>query len=93
MRRLILVALLLVVGQATAGEQLIDVQHDSVRSVTCWIITGTGISCLPDSSLLQATASTATPSSESGRASQASSTVENAPLTATPLPREKGFQL
>ena len=53
MRRLIFIALLLVVGQATAGEQLIDVQHDSVRSVTCWIIAGTGISCLPDSQLRQ----------------------------------------
>lgn len=91
MRRLILMALLLVVGQATAGEQLIDVQHDSVRGVTCWIIAGTGISCLPDSALQPRP--TATPSSESGRASQASSTVENVPLTATPRPQQKGFQL
>ena len=35
MRGLIAIALLLIVGQASAGEQLIDVQHDSVRSVTC----------------------------------------------------------
>ena len=53
MRRLILIALLLIAGQATAGEQLIDVQHDSVRGVTCWIIAGTGISCLPDNQLRQ----------------------------------------
>ena len=89
MRRLILIALLLIAGPATAGEQLIDVQHDSVRGVTCWIIAGTGISCLPDSSLLQQ----ATPSSDAGRAFQASSTLENAPLQATPLPQQRGFQL
>lgn len=93
MRRLILITLLLIASHATAGEQLIDVQHDSVRGVTCWIIPSTGISCLPDSSLLQEPASTATPSSESGRASPASSTVENVPLTATPFPQKKGFQL
>lgn len=53
MRRLIAIAMLLVVGQASAVEQLIDVQHDGVRSVTCWIIEGTGISCLPDNQLRQ----------------------------------------
>lgn len=93
MRRLILLALLLITGQVTAGEQVISVQHDSRRQVTCWIIAGTGISCLPDSSLLQGRAATATPSSESGRASPASSAVENAPLQAAPLPQKTGFQL
>jgi hypothetical protein len=34
-------------------QVLIDVQHDSVRSVTCWITPSGGISCLPDSSLPQ----------------------------------------
>lgn len=71
MHRLIAIALLLVAGQAAAGEQLIDVQHDSVRGVTCWILNNTGISCLPDSSLQPQ--QQATPSSETARASQASS--------------------
>lgn len=46
-------ALLLIAGQVTAGEQLIDVQHDSARGVTCWILNNTGISCLPDNQLRQ----------------------------------------
>ena len=88
MRRMILIVLLLIAGQANADQQLIDVQHDSKRSVTCWIIAGTGISCLPDSLLQQAT-----PSSEAGRASTASSTPENAPLQAVLLPQQGWFQL
>ena len=89
MRRLILITLLLIASHATAGEQLIDVQHDSVRGVTCWILNNTGISCLPDSSLLQQT----TPSSEAARASQASSLAEISALQAAPLPQEKGLKL
>lgn len=89
MRRLIAIALLMIAGQASAGEQLIDVQHDSARGVTCWILNNTGISCLPDSSLLQQ----ATPSTEAGRPSQASSISEIRLQQATPLPQEKGFQL
>lgn len=43
------ITLLLIVGQASASqaEQFIDVQHDTHRGVTCWIVNGTGISCLP----------------------------------------------
>lgn len=93
MRGLITIALLLIVGQASAGEQLIDVQHDSVRSVTCWIIAGTGISCLPDSSLLQQGTTTATPKNEAARVSLVVSAGENGPNTAAPLPHETGFQL
>ncbi len=93
MRRMIAIALLLVIDQAAAGEQLIDVQHDSVRSVTCWIIAGTGISCLPDSSLLQTPASTTTDESQAARASLANTEGEKGQLTTTPLPPEKGFQL
>ena len=89
MKTIITMILLLIAGQASAGEQVIDVQHDSVRGVTCWILNNTGISCLPDSSLLQQ----ATPPREAGRASQASSPSENGPLQATPLPQKKGFQL
>lgn len=89
MRGLIALALLLIVGQASAGDQIISVQHDSVRGVTCWILNDKGISCLPDSSLLQQ----ATPSSETGLASQTSSTPEHEVLVATPLPQQKGFQL
>lgn len=51
MRVLTAFTLLLIAGQATAGEQVISVQHDSQRGVTCWIIEGTGISCLPDGQL------------------------------------------
>lgn len=91
MRGLIAIALLLIVGHASAGEQVIDVQHDSARGVTCWILNNTGISCLPDGSF-QAQP-TASPSSESGRASQASSSAEIAPLQATPAPGEERFQL
>lgn len=93
MRRMIAIALLLVIDQAAAGEQLIDVQHDSVRSVTCWIIAGTGISCLPDSSLIQTPASTAADESQAARASLATSMCQNEQLTATPLRQEKGFHL
>jgi len=91
MRGLIAIVLLLIIGQAAAGEQLIDVQHDSVRGVTCWILNNTGISCLPDSSLQPR--QQATPSSETGRASQASSSPEKGSLVATPKPGEERFQL
>jgi hypothetical protein len=93
MKTIITMILLLVVGQAAAGEQVIDVQHDSVRGVTCWILNNTGISCLPDSSLLQTPASTTTDESQAARASLANAEGEKGQLTATPLPPEKGFQL
>ncbi|MBK3444145.1 hypothetical protein [Pseudomonas lactis] len=93
MRGLIAIALLLIVGQATAGEQLIDVQHDSARGVTCWILNNTGISCLPDGSLLQQGTTTATPKNEAARVSLVVSAGENGPNTAAPLPHETGFQL
>lgn len=89
MRAMIITALLLIVSQASASEQVISVQHDSVRGATCWILNDTGISCLPDSSLLQQ----ATHSSEAGRASQTSSVQENAPLVTAPLPQDERLQL
>ncbi len=58
MRGLIAIALMLIAGQATAGEQIISVQHDSVRGVTCWILNNTCISCLPDGKLQPHGAST-----------------------------------
>lgn len=91
MRGLIAIALLLMVGKAGAEEQLIDVQHDTARGVTCWILNNTGISCLPDSSLQPQ--QQAAPSSEAGRASQASSSAEIAPFQATPAPGDERFQL
>ncbi|MBX7274581.1 hypothetical protein K2E96_02120 [Pseudomonas sp. ERGC3:05] len=91
MRKLITIALLLTVGQAAAGEQIISVQHDSTRGVTCFITAHGGISCLPDNQLRPR--ATTTPSSEAGRASQASSTAEKESLVAAPLPQKKGFQL
>ena len=93
MRGLITVALLMIVGQAAAGEQLIDVQHDSDRGVTCWILNNTGISCLPDSSLLQTPASTTTDESQAARDSLANIEGEKGQLPATPLRQEKGFHL
>ncbi|MDU9391881.1 hypothetical protein [Pseudomonas sp. zfem002] len=50
MTRLPLCLLLLATG-ASAQENVIDVQHDSQRGVTCWILNGVGISCIPDSQL------------------------------------------
>lgn len=93
MRGLIAMALLLIIGQATASEQVISVQHDSVRGVTCWILNEKGISCLPDSSLLHTPASTATDESQAARASLANTEGEKGQLTATPLPQKKGLQL
>lgn len=91
MKIIILMALLFAVGTVNAGQaqQVISVQHDGQRGVTCWILNNTGISCLPDSSLPQQAA----PSNEAGRASPTSSISEKAPLVATPLPQDERFQL
>ncbi|WP_059395581.1 hypothetical protein [Pseudomonas putida] len=50
MNRLALCLLLLATG-ASATENVIDVQHDSQRGVTCYLLNGVGISCIPDSQL------------------------------------------
>lgn len=50
MTRLALCLLLLATG-TSATENVIDVQHDSRRGVTCWILNGVGISCIPDSQI------------------------------------------
>ena len=52
MTRLALFLLLLATG-ASATENVIEVQHDSQRGVTCWILNGVGISCLSDSHIIQ----------------------------------------
>lgn len=93
MRGLITIALLLIVGQGSAGEQLIDVQHDSARGVTCWILNNTGISCLPDSSLLQVPTSTTTGEDQAARASLATSMCQSEQLPTTPRPPVERFQL
>jgi hypothetical protein len=52
--RILILALLATLASLANAEQsqtLIDVQHDDHRGATCWIIPGTGISCLPDSQL------------------------------------------
>lgn len=53
--RLLITTFLLIaivsIARATPREAFIDVQHDAHRGVTCWIMPGTGISCLPDSQL------------------------------------------
>lgn len=93
MRGLIAIALLLIIGRAVAGEQVISVQHDSARGVTCWIVNNTGISCLPDSSLLQTPASSTTDESQAARVSLANIEGKKGRLSTTPRPPEKGFQL
>ncbi|MFG0356581.1 hypothetical protein [Pseudomonas sp. zbq_11] len=50
MTRLALYLLLLATG-ASATEKVIDVEHDSQRGVTCYLLNGVGISCIPDSQL------------------------------------------
>ncbi|MFK4234236.1 hypothetical protein [Pseudomonas guariconensis] len=50
MTRLALCLLLLATG-ASATENVIDVQHDSQRGVTCYLLNAVGISCIPDSQL------------------------------------------
>lgn len=85
--------LLLIAGHATAGEQVIDVQHDSLRGITCWIVNNTGISCLPDSSLMQTPANSVRSEEQTGQASLAASMCRVEQLPATPPPQEKGFQL
>ncbi|MFJ1573049.1 hypothetical protein ACIOAU_15920 [Pseudomonas sp. NPDC088322] len=50
MTRLALCLLLLATG-ASATENVIDVQHDSQRGVTCYLLNGVAISCIPDSQL------------------------------------------
>ena len=54
MTRLALCLLLLATGASAAPqpqENVIDVQHDSQRGVTCYLLNGVGISCIADSQL------------------------------------------
>ena len=54
MTRLALCLLLLATDASAAPqpqENVIDVQHDSQRGVTCYLLNGVGISCIPDSQL------------------------------------------
>lgn len=98
MRGLITIALLLIVGQATAGDlpRGVRVFHDETRAVTCWLYTngGTegGISCLPDS-LLQVPTSTTTGEDQAARASMATSMCQSEQLPTTPRPPVERFQL
>ena len=50
MTRLALCLLLLASG-ASASENVIDIEHDSHRGVTCYILNQMAISCIPDSQL------------------------------------------
>ena len=93
MRSMIIAILLLVAGQAAAGEQVISVQHDSSRQVTCWITPQGGISCLPDSSLPQVSGSAPTGESHSARASLDSNRGDYEPFPAVSLPQGERFQL
>lgn len=42
---------LLLAAAAQADEQVIKVQHDSVRGVTCYILRDVSISCVPDTQI------------------------------------------
>ncbi|HGM6311925.1 MAG: hypothetical protein ACTMIS_23290 [Pseudomonas putida] len=81
MIRLALCLLLLATG-ASATENVIDVQHDSQRGVTCYLLNGVGISCIPDSQLNSPT----TTESQKSRASAPTSMWENEQLPTTPTP-------
>lgn len=87
------IAIFLIAGQASAGEQLIDVHHDGVRGVTCWIVNNTGISCLPDSSLLQKPASSTRGEAQEASAVLATSICPSEQLPAAPLLLDERFQL
>lgn len=96
MRRLILIALLITASLANAGEQVISVQHDSSRSVTCWITPQGGISCLPDNQLgplLQAPTSSTTDEDQTARASLTTSMCQSEQLPTSPHLQEKRFKL
>lgn len=94
MKTLIILALALLADQAIAGEQVISVQHDSQRGVTCWILNNTGISCLPDSALNpRQGAATTSPESEAARASLATSMCQNEQLSTTTNLGDERFQL
>ncbi|MBH3377129.1 hypothetical protein [Pseudomonas asiatica] len=81
MTRLALCLLLLATG-ASATENVIDVQHDSQRGVTCYLLNGVGISCIPDSQLNLPTSS----ESQKSRASAPTSMWKNEQLPTTPAP-------
>ena len=81
MTRLALCLLLLATG-ASATENVIDVQHDSQRGVTCYLLNGVGISCIPDSQLNLPTSS----ESQKSRASAPTSMWKNEQLPTTPTP-------
>lgn len=93
MRAMIIAALLLIAGQASA-ESLpygIRIFHDAERGATCWVYSSS-ISCLPDSQLGSLPHS-GTTERETGRASQASSVTEKGVSVATPLPQDERFKL
>ncbi|WP_110994635.1 hypothetical protein [Pseudomonas sichuanensis] len=54
MTRLALLLAMLATGASAAPkpqENVIDVQHDSQRGITCYLLNGVGISCIPDGQL------------------------------------------
>ena len=85
MTRLALCLLLLATGASAAPqpqENVIDVQHDSQRGVTCYLLNGVGISCIPDSQLNLPTST----ESQKSRASAPTSMWKNEQLPTTPTP-------
>ena len=93
MRAMISIGMLLIAGLAVANEQVISVQHDSHRGVTCWIVNNTGISYLPDSSLPQSSTSEARNEREAARAAVANDHGQNEQFSTSLLPQVERFQL
>lgn len=67
MTRLALTLLLLATGASAAPtpapaprDNVIEIERDSQRGVTCYILNGVGISCVPDSQLKSDTRPTST---------------------------------
>nr|WP_319528439.1 hypothetical protein [Pseudomonas laurentiana] len=86
MTRLALCLLLLATG-ASATENVIDVQHDSQRGVTCYLLNGVGISCIPDSQITSPTSTTSN-ETQGARASTLTSMWKNEQLPTTPTPTQ-----
>ena len=84
MTHLALCLLLLATG-ASATENVIDVQHNSQRGVTCYLLIGVDISCIPDSQLKLPTGTTNSGGQDT-RATAPTSMWKNEQLPTTPTP-------
>ncbi|MCO7575316.1 MULTISPECIES: hypothetical protein [Pseudomonas chlororaphis group] len=99
MKTMIILALALLASasHAAAWAPGVRVVHDPNRHVTCWVVgpyEGTGISCLPDSSLNpRQDAATTGPGSEAVRVPEWIPMCHNEQLSTTTTPGDERFQL